>query len=463
MRLGHRGLIAVAIAFAVLAAVGGVPASAGAQSSPIQHVVVLYLENHSFDNVFGYWCDHNRRRCPDGGMPSSVTLEDGTVVTPTVAPDTVPPASHSVEAQTAAVDGGKMDGWAKVSGCQASTKYACISGYKPSHIPNIITLAKDFAISDNTFSMANSPSWAGHLYAALASLDGFLGDLPVAAGGVAPGPGWGCNSNKVAQWAPSLGAASQWVPSCVPDHSLNPAQYPYGGAFESSPVKYAPSIFDRLDAAGLSWRIYDGNKKGVSGGWAICPSLAECWDTSQRGNELSVNHFVSDAAAGNLPNFSIITPGGAYTLDSEHNGVSMTAGDNWVGQIAHDVMTSPEWSSTALFITYDDCGCFYDQVPPGLNPDGTAQGPRSPLVIVSPYARPGYTDTTHTTFAGILAYVEQTFKLAPLGPNDADAYPFTDAFNYSQSPLKPVHVVKTRLPASARKIRLTSAILKDPT
>ncbi len=201
----------------------------------------------------------------------------------------------------------------------------------------------------------------------------------------------------------------------------------------------------------------------MSDGWAICPSLAECWDTSQRGNELSVNHFVSDAAAGNLPNFSIITPGGRYTLDSEHNGDSMTAGDNWVGKIAHDVMTGPKWKSTALFITYDDCGCFYDQVPPGLNPDGTAQGPRSPLVIVSPYARPGYTDTTHTTFAGILAYVEHTFKLAPLGPNDADAYPFTDAFNYSQSPLKPVHVVKRRLPPSARKIRLTSAMLKDPT
>jgi phospholipase C len=453
----------MAAAIAFFAAIGGVPASAGAQSSPIQHVIVLYLENHSFDNVFGYWCDHHRRRCPDGGMPASVTLANGTVVTPTVAPDTVPSASHSVEAQTAAVDGGKMDGWANVFGCQASTKYACISGYRPSQIPNIITLANDFAISDNTFSMANSASWAGHLYAALASLDGFLGDSPVAASGVTPGPAWGCNSNKVAQWAPSLGAASKWVPSCIPDPSLDPTQYPYGGAFESSPVKYAPSIFDRLDAAGLSWRIYDGTKNGLSSGWAICPSLAECWDTSQRDNELSVNSFVSDAAAGNLPNFSIITPGGKLSLDSEHNGNSMTAGDNWVGQIADDVMTSPEWSSTALFITYDDCGCFYDQVPPGLNPDGTAQGPRSPLVIVSPYARPGYTDTTHTTFAGILAYVEQTFGLAPLGPNDAYAYPFTNAFNYSQSPLKPVRIVKTPLPASARKIRLTPAMLKDPT
>ena len=455
--------MAAAIAFVVFGAVAGFPASAGAQPSPIQHVVVLYLENHSFDNVFGYWCHQNRGRCPDGGMPKRVTLEGGTVVTPTVAPDTVPAASHSVEAQTAAVDGGKMDGWAKVFGCQASKKYACISGYEPSQIPNITTLAQDFAISDDTFSMANSPSWAGHLYAALASLDGFLGDLPVTPSGVTPGPGWGCNSDKIAQWAPSLGAASQWVPSCVPDPSLNSTQYPYGGAFESSPVKYAPSIFDRLDAAGLSWRIYDGNMNGASGGWAICPSLAECWDTSRRSNELSVEHFVSDAAAGSLPNFSIINPGGPYTLDSEHNGNSMTAGDNWVGQIAQDVMTSPEWSSTALFITYDDCGCFYDQVPPGLNPDGTAQGPRSPLVIVSPYARPGYTDTTHTTFAGILAYVEQTFNLAPLGPNDAGAYPFTDAFDYSQAPLKPVHMVKRPLPASARKIHLTPAMLKDPT
>lgn len=242
-----------------------------------------------------------------------------------------------------------------------------------------------------------------------------------------------------------------------------PLNTPTAERSSQAPLEYAPSIFDRLDAAGLSWRIYDGSQNGASGGWAICPSLAECWDTGQRDNELAADNFVSDAAAGNLPNFSIITPGGKYTLDSEHNGDPMTAGDNWVGQIANDVMTSPEWSSTALFITYDDCGCFYDQVPPRLNPDGTAQRPRSPLVIVSPYARPAYTDTTHTTFAGILAYLEQTFNLAPLGPNDADAYPFTNAFNYSQSPLKPVPMVKKPLPASARKICLTSAMLKDPT
>jgi phospholipase C len=456
-------LLTAAVAFAVFAGVSSIPPSAQARSSPIQHVIVLYMENHSFDNIFGFWCDRHPSRCPHGGMPSSVTLADGTVVTPKVAPDIVPNESHSVEAQTAAVDGGKMDGWTQVFGCQASRGYACISGYKPWQIPNIIKLANQFAISDDTFSMANSPSWAGHLYAALASLDGFVGDLPVPAPGVTPGPAWGCNSNKVAHWAPSLGAASQLVPSCVPDPSLDPTEYPNGGAFEPTPVQYVPSIFDRLQAAGLSWRIYIGNQNGTSGGWAICPSLAECWDTSQRANELSIDQFVMDAADGNLPNFSIINPGGPYSKYSQHNKFSMTAGDNFIGQIANDVMTSPEWASTALFITYDDCGCFYDHVPPGVNPDFTMQGPRSPLVIVSPYARPGYTDSRHATFAGILAYVEHNFALAPLAPNDANAYRFDKAFDYSQSPLRPARMVTRALTASAKKIHLAPADLKDPT
>ena len=67
-------------------------------------------------------------------------------------------------------------------------------------------------------------------------------------------------------------------------------------------------------------------------------------------------------------------------------------------------------------------------MPPGTNPDGAAQGPRSPLLIVSPYARPGFTDSTPTTFAGILAYTEHTFGLRGLSKNDASAYDFANAF-----------------------------------
>jgi hypothetical protein len=85
-----------------------------------------------------------------------------------------------------------------------------------------------------------------------------------------------------------------------------------------------------------------------------------------------------------------------------------------------------------------------------------------PLIIASPYAKPGYTDTTATTFAGILAYTEHTFGLSPLGPNDMHAYPFTNAFNYAQAPLQPVKMVTRPLPASARRIHLTPALLNDP-
>ena len=159
----------------------------------------------------------------------------------------------------------------------------------------------------------------------------------------------------------------------------------------------------------------------------------------------------------------MVTPGGPDFLDSCHNGTSITACDNWVGKLVGAVEHGPDWSSTAVFITWDDCGCFYDQVRPGTNPDGTVQGPRVPLIIVSPYARPGYTDTTTTTFAGILAYAERTFGLAPLGANDAAAYPYSNAFNYAQQPLKPTPLVHRPLPTSAKRIHVTRVLENDPT
>src|SRR5215475_6703191 len=91
--------------------------------------------------------------------------------------------------------------------------------------------------------------------------------------------------------------------------------------------------------------------------------------------------------SGNLPAFSVITPSGSHVGDSEHNGFSITAGDDWIGKIAATLMNGPEWGSTVLFITWDDCGCFYDHARPGINPDGTRQGPRVPLVIISPYVK----------------------------------------------------------------------------
>jgi phospholipase C len=437
-------------------------------TTPIKHVIVIDMENHSFDNVFGFWCDANSGRCPDGGMPASVKLSDGSVVVPSVDPDTIPDIQHDVQAQLAAMNikNGvpQMNGWQNIPGgsCAASTKYQCISGYTPSQIPNLSSLAKTFAISDRLFSMGDSPSWGGHLYAVLGSLDHFTGNNPRPAQGVIPHPGWGCDSDRVAPWVSPKTGKTQLIPSCVPDPALG---LPNGGAFEPTPAAYEATILDEFQRAGLPWKIY-GAADPSDGGydWAVCPSIAECHYTSQNQNLVEASQFTTDAAGGKLPAFSLVVAGGAKigTTDSCHNKFSMTACDNYVGRLVSAVEKGSDWSSSAIFLTFDDFGGFYDQVPPSVNPDGTRQGPRLPLVIISPYAKPGFTDTTAATFAGILAYAEHTFGLSPLGVNDQSAYDFSNAFNYAQTPLKPLRLVQHPLPTSAAHIS-AAAVGDDPT
>src|SRR5262249_15689623 len=141
------GAAFLALIWAPVASTAGARSSSIPNPSPIKHIVVLYLENHSFDNVLGYWCNDHPPRCPlpsgaNGGMRSSVKLPNGAVVTPGVTPDLVPSVDHSVPAQQLAIDGGKMDGWWKIQGCKPrKNHYACISGYKPSHLPNATALA----------------------------------------------------------------------------------------------------------------------------------------------------------------------------------------------------------------------------------------------------------------------------------------------------------------------------------
>ncbi len=121
----------------------------------------------------------------------------------------------------------------------------------------------------------------------------------------------------------------------------------------------------------------------------------------------------------------------------------MISGDNWIGQVVNSIMSGPNWNSTAVFITYDDCGCFYDHVAP---PAGL--GIHNPMVIVSPYARAGFTDSTVATTASMLAFTEHTFSLSPLGTPDANAYDYANAFDFSTyvPPVATPRMVKTKVP-----------------
>ena len=108
----------------------------------------------------------------------------------------------------------------------------------------------------------------------------------------------------------------------------------------------------------------------------------------------------------------------------------MSAGDNWIGSIVGAVGSNASmWSSSAIFITFDDCGCFYDHVNPLRFAKGW--GVRVPMIIAGPYVKAGYTDSTPATYASMLAYIEHTFGLQPLSAADGSAYYYTNSFDYS--------------------------------
>jgi phospholipase C len=399
-------------------------------ASPIKHVVILFQENHSFDNVLGRFCVNP----PDGHQPcdgaTSGVLRDGKRIPLRRQPDLVPSVGHQRFASIRAIDHGKMDGFERVPACSRSYGYLCFTQSYASQIPNLWTLAGHFVVADHIFETYPTPSWASHIILVASTMDGFIGENPKSPHFTTSLPNWGCDSRQDALWSNGNGKVRE-VPSCIPNKEGQ-------GPYRPSPVKYVPTIFDRLQEKGLSWRIYGGLGR-VNGGpgwaWAICPTFYECLGSPQRKNLVNDTDILTAAKSGSLPSLSVVTPRGGY---SQHNGDLMTRGDNWIGKVVLALEQSPEWKSTAIFITYDDCGCFYDHVAP---PNG--MGVRLPFVIVSPWAKAGYTDSSVGSFDSILAYVEHTFGVSPLTAGDAHAYDFSNSFDYSQKPLPGVPITRT--------------------
>jgi phospholipase C len=428
----------MALVAAVVASIaaGGSPSAARTHAvAPIKHVVVIFQENNSFDHLLGKLCVDEQNRC-DGATVGKISNGDTMPLAP--GGDIPPGVAHAVHTMKTAIDGGRMDGWDHITGCTARLDYACMEQDAPARIPTLAKLADTFVISDRTFQLYTPSSWGAHLELVSANLDGFTGDNPPA--GFGQFFGWGCDSATDAKWIDPNNPRSKaiLVPSCVPDRQGN-------GPYRTSPVQYIPTIMDRLEAAGRTWKIYAptlAQDQAQGYGRAICPTFFECLGSSQAQNFVRWTNFVPDAEAGTLPSFSVVIP---TMTDSQHNTTSLMVGDNWIASLVSAVMSNPkEWESTAIFITYDDCGCFYDHVPP---PAG--MGVRLPMVIVSPYAKPRFVDSGDASFASILAYTEHLYGLKALNRVDRTAYDFADSFDYSQQPLPPIPLPLHPVPRSS--------------
>lgn len=216
-------------------------------------------------------------------------------------------------------------------------------------------------------------------------------------------------------------------------------------------MPYASTIMQSLEGAGKSWHVYQdapsGQYRPSSGTWAICTYFNWCLaNRFTLAYDSPKSAFFTDAANGSLPNVSFMLPIQSY---SQHNLASMAAGDNYIGQVVSAVEASPEWSSTAIFISYDDCGCFYDHVTP---PAGL--GMRNPMVIVSPWARAGYTDsTTAIQPYSMLSFIDHNFGLPDLTPGVANAYDYAASFDFTQVPLRGATMTHATI-SNAEKARL---------
>jgi phospholipase C len=167
---------------------------------------------------------------------------------------------------------------------------------------------------------------------------------------------------------------------------------------------------------------------------------------------LASSNIINAAQNGTLANLSLVMPSGS---NSQHNSRSMGVGDNWIGKVMNAIMNGPQWSSPAVFISYDDCGCFYDHVSP---PPG--DGPRLPMVIASPYAKSGFTDSTVATPESMLAFVEHLFGVPAMAGQEAVAY---DALNMLSGVLLAVaDPRRAELPAQAARAAGTTPARPGP-
>jgi phospholipase C len=152
----------------------------------IRHVVLIFQENHTFDNVLGLLCVRYHR-CNGA---STGRLADGRTIKLQRASDVVPEVIHEPFWQRTAIDHGRMDGFSKIPGCTAyaSPAYRCYSQFDRRQIPNLWRLARAFTISDATFSDGAVPSFGSHLDLVAQTLDGFTGATPL--NRVGNGPEW---------------------------------------------------------------------------------------------------------------------------------------------------------------------------------------------------------------------------------------------------------------------------------
>jgi phospholipase C len=197
------------------------------------------------------------------------------------------------------------------------------------------------------------------------------------------------------------------------------------------------NIFQLLDAAGITWRVYvtDNFVEGKSIGDTYMSYFSK-FTNAHLDHFVDATQFATDAANGTLPQVALIESGYTETGQDEHPLNPVDKGAKYARSLVNSLMNSPSWKDSVFFITYDEGGGLYDHVPPAqtVNPDGiaprgllstdpkgdfTITGFRVPLMVISPFTKPGFVSHTPADFTALLKFVESRFNLPNLNKRDA--------------------------------------------
>ncbi|HLI74822.1 MAG TPA: alkaline phosphatase family protein [Acidimicrobiales bacterium] len=431
----------------------------------IKHVVVVMQENRSFDTYFGTFPGADGIPMQNG-KPTVCALDPATghCVKPYINhTDINGGGPHDLVNATADINGGKMDGFigqaegakkgcATVDepGCANSVVTDALGYHTATDIPNYWTYAKDFVLQDHMFEPQASWSLPAHLFMVSEwSARCTRHDNP-----------FSCKNSPE-----TVGGAPPRRPAL------------YGGRSASKPIFAWTDLTYLMHKDHVSWGYYvvsgtepdcenpaqltcapvaqSSNTPGI---WNPLPLFDTVKQDGQLKNIQDISRFFAAAKSGHLPAVSWLSPSGEV---SEHPPAPVSFGQSYVTSVINAIMRSPDWSSTAIFLAWDDWGGFYDHVvPPTVDQNG--YGLRVPGMVISPYAKQGYIDHQTLSFDAYDKFIEDDFlggqRIDPASDGRPDPRPdvrenekmlgnLLSDFDFSQPPRSPM-ILKVHPPTT---------------
>jgi len=373
---------------------------------PIDTIVVLMQENRSFDHYFGHLHAKGLEQEPKsasnpnplGGAPIKAFHTKPTCE--------VSDLDHSWNGTHRSWNGGAMDGFTAVNVDPKDANGSRTMGYHTAkELPLYYKLYKTFAIGDRYFSSLLSQTFPNRFYLLAGTSFGHIrNDIPT-----------------------------------------DPAEFSQR------------SVFNLLDEAGITWKVYYSQIP-----FAYTFAYAR---VTRAANLVPVAQYFTDAQNGTLPQVSFVDPifvGTRNVENDEHPPANVQVGQEFAGRVISALTTSPQWPHSALFVTYDEHGGFYDHVPPppACIPDGIPPmlqsgdvpgafdryGVRVPAVVISPYARKRFVSHVVHDHTSILRFIETRFDMPALTRRDANADPMLEFFDFSKVSFKrPPHVAPGKI------------------